>query len=88
MEERRVYDYGSESSMSVWDWLLTLILASIPVVGFILLIMWSFSGSESRSKSNWAKATLIIQFAGVILMVLFWTSMAASLAASGIFNNF
>ena len=41
------------------DWLVTLLLASIPVVNLIMLFIWAFGGDTNPNKSNWAKAGLI-----------------------------
>jgi len=41
------------------DWFLTLLIAAIPLVGFIMLFVWAFSGGTNPSKANWAKATLL-----------------------------
>ena len=41
------------------DWLVTLLLASIPVVNLIMLFIWAFGSDTNPNKSNWAKAGLI-----------------------------
>ena len=53
--------------MSVKDWLITNLIAMIPLVGFIMLFVWAFSSTENVNKTNWAKAHLI--FAGIILAI-------------------
>ena len=65
-------------TMSVGDWMLTMLITSIPVVGFIMLFVWAFGDSTNPSKKNWAKATLIF-FA--ILFVLYMIIGAAILGA-------
>ena len=49
----------NNTPVSVGDWVLTIFIAAIPVVGFIMLFIWAFGGNAQKSKENWAKATLI-----------------------------
>lgn len=48
-----------EAVVSVGEWLITLLIASIPLVNIIMLLIWAFSGNTKLSKANWAKATLV-----------------------------
>ncbi len=41
------------------DWVLTLFIAAIPLVGLIMLFVWGFGSSTNPNKANWAKALLI-----------------------------
>jgi hypothetical protein len=50
------------------EWMLTMFIMGIPLVGFIMLLVWAFSSGTNPSKSAWAKATLIW---GVILTVIY-----------------
>ncbi len=50
---------GLEAVVSVGEWLITLLIASIPLVNIIMLLIWAFSGNTKLSKANWAKATLV-----------------------------
>lgn len=50
---------GLEAVVSVGEWLVTLLIASIPLVNIIMLLIWAFSDNTKLSKANWAKATLI-----------------------------
>ena len=47
------------SVMSVQDWIITILLASIPLVNIIMLFIWAFGSDTNKNKQNWAKATLI-----------------------------
>ena len=44
---------------SLGAWMLTIFLASLPIVGVVMLLIWSFGSGTSPAKSNWAKATLL-----------------------------
>lgn len=45
--------------MTVKDWLITLLLLSIPIVNIVLLFVWAFGDSTGEQKANFAKAQLI-----------------------------
>lgn len=72
--------------MSVKDWVITILLTSIPLVGLILLFVWAFGNDGNQIRSNWAKgyllATLIvIVLAFLIILPIF--GLAIFSAASG-----
>ena len=75
--------------MSVKDWVITLLLTAIPLVGIILLFVWAFGNDGNQIRQNWAKGNLIL--AGIILglyllvAVLFFGMFAASTASSGFY---
>lgn len=54
----------------VGTWLLQYLVASIPVIGFIILIIWAFDNSNKLRK-NWAAATLIWMIITLILAIFF-----------------
>lgn len=47
------------TEMSVGQWVLTLFLSSLNIIGLILLFVWAFSSDTPISKKNYARATLI-----------------------------
>ena len=49
----------NQGTQSVGQWMLTLFLTFIPLVGIIMLFVWAFGSSAHPEKSNWAKAMLI-----------------------------
>lgn len=56
--------------MSIKDWMITILITAIPLVGFVMLFVWAFGGgSTNPNKQNWAKATLI-WFAIIIALYL------------------
>ncbi len=72
--------------MSVKDWLITLVIVAIPLVGFIMLFVYAFSDSENVNRKNWAKANLIllaIIFALVFLVFVIFGTWIASSAMDG-----
>lgn len=64
-------DRQSEAEIvSLWEWVLTLVIAAIPLIGFIMLFVWGFGGGTNPNKANWARATLLILVLGFALSVL------------------
>ena len=59
--------------MTVGDWIITLILVSIPFVNLIALIYWALSSSTNINKKNYAIATFIIMLViiGLVVVLLF-----------------
>ena len=58
--------------VSIKDWLITLLIAAIPIVGFVMLFVWGFGDSTNINKANWAKATLLwIAILGVLYFLMF-----------------
>ena len=53
--------------LSMGDYLLMFILLAIPVVNFIVCILWIISGNSNPNKRNFAKAWLILAVIGTIL---------------------
>jgi len=51
---------STESVMSVKDWLITMLIISIPLVGFIMIFVWAFGDNTNKNKANWAKASLLL----------------------------
>lgn len=61
----------NKTVVSIGDWVLTLFIVSIPLVGFVMLFIWAFASENiSQSKANWAKATLIWMAIGIIFSSL------------------
>lgn len=75
-------DFQNKSIVSIANWVVTMIIMAIPVVNFIMLLVWAFSSSTPKSKSNWAKAALILMVIGFVFIILFWGSIAAFMSSS------
>jgi hypothetical protein len=68
----------SASVMKMGEWVLSIIISCIPLVGIIMLFVWAFSGDVNANKKNWAKAMLVIQLIGIVLIVLLYIFVLAS----------
>jgi len=58
--------------VTVGDWVITIFITAIPIIGFIMLFVWAFGGGTNVNKANWAKATLIWFVIVVGLYILFF----------------
>ncbi|NCU36977.1 MAG: hypothetical protein GX103_13355 [Bacteroidales bacterium] len=66
-----------QAPVTVGDWVLTILITAIPLVGVIMLFVWAFSGGTNVSKANWAKAILIWMLVGLVLTILFWGALGS-----------
>lgn len=58
--------------MGVGNWILTLIITAIPIVGFIMLIVWAVGGSPKfPARRNWAIAQFILMAIFIALGIIF-----------------
>lgn len=71
--------------MKTGQWMLTIFLTGIPLVGFILLLVWAFSSDTNPSKSAWARATLLW---GVIISVIYVFIYVLLVVIMGLSNGF
>lgn len=77
-----IYPEQRESVVTVKDWLLVMLLMSIPLVNLVMPFVWAFGGGDiPESKKNWAKAmllwALIIIGIYIILLVINVISIAS-----------
>ena len=63
-----------QSIVKTNEWVVTLLIAAIPLINIIMLFVWAFGGSTNPNKANWAKASLIwiaIIFGFFLLVITF-----------------
>jgi uncharacterized BrkB/YihY/UPF0761 family membrane protein len=82
-----VYQTYDTSPMSVGDWVITMILLAIPIVGLVMLIYWIVSSTGNVNRRNYCLATVII--AAIILVIgiiiaIFFGGMAAIMSHHGV----
>lgn len=75
------------NEVSVGEWVITILIASLPLIGLIMLFVWAFGDASNPSKKNWAIATLIWFAIGIvlfiILIIMFWAFFAAMFSGMG-----
>ncbi len=67
------------SKVSTKEWVITLFVTALPVVGFIMLIIWAFGGDTKQSKANWAKGKLIWMSICLIVALLIIGTFGSSI---------
>lgn len=60
----------NEKVISTGEWVASKFILLIPIVNIIFLFIWAFNKQESKNKSNWAKATLIVYILRVFIYAL------------------
>lgn len=65
------------------DWIVTMILSSIPIVGIIMILVWAFGGGAKPSKKNYARAMIIMAIIGIVLGIISSILFAGIFAAIG-----
>ena len=75
IQSNPVNDSQQYTPISVGEWVITIIIIAIPIVGFIMLFVWGFGSNTQPSKANWAKATLIMIGISIVLSFLFLGSL-------------
>lgn len=69
--------------VSVGEWIVTMILAAIPLVNLIMLFVWGFGDNTKVSKANWAKATLIFIAIAIVIWLIVAIAIGSAFFASG-----
>jgi len=67
---------GRDDVISTLGWIVILILLIIPIVGLVVYIIWAF-GKGNLNRRNYARASLILMLAGIILSVVFGVAFYA-----------
>lgn len=84
----------AEPSMSFVHWIVILLLPYIPMIGsfayIVLLLVWAFGKTATTTRKNWARASLLLLFIGMILMFTMMPSLFAMLSegdVSGVLDS-
>ena len=75
------------SVVSISDWIITMILMMLPLINIILLFVWAFGNNTSESKANWAKASLIMYLIGIIIIIIFYSTIIALVVGIAALGN-
>ena len=68
----------AETADSVGSWMLTMLLAGIPLLGLAYVLYLAFGSGRSASKKNWARATLVWGIIGSVLVLVLYAALGAS----------
>lgn len=71
------------------EWVLNLFLVAIPILGFILLLVWAFGSKTAPSKKNWARGNLVWILIGIIIAIaLTVAAIAMGIPVQDYFMNY
>ena len=65
--------------LTVGDWMITILITGLPLIGLVMLFVWAFSRGENPSKRNWAVANLAWLAIGAILAFIIFGGMIMAL---------
>jgi Na+/melibiose symporter-like transporter len=66
--EHHMRDDSENNYISVGSWMGMMFITAIPVIGWIMILVWAFSG-ENESRKNYYRALLIWVMIGVLFVV-------------------
>jgi uncharacterized membrane protein YqjE len=59
----------SNNEMKPIDWTITLFVASLPLIGLIMLFVWAFGDNPNTVRQNFAKGYLIFLAIGIVIAI-------------------
>jgi len=67
-----------DKPLTVGDWIITLIILSIPLVGLIFLLYWALSSTSNANRKNFCIAYLVLAliFIAIFVALLFMGILA------------
>ena len=74
-------------TLSVKDWVINMIVVSLPVIGLIMLLVWAFSDDTNIHKKNWAKGMLIFYLISVAIAFILIFFMGGIAFPTGAMNQ-
>ncbi len=74
-ETNIVYQENETKVMKTSEWVVTLLITGIPLVGIIMLIVWALGDDYNITRKNYAKAALILMAIMITLTILFYASL-------------
>lgn len=83
MDSTTLHTSNDAPVIGIGEWLLTLFITAIPIVGFVMLFVWGFGASTNPTKANFAKATLILMVVGLVLWFLFIGAIIGAIMSAG-----
>ena len=81
MENNTMATDPNKAVMTMGEWLITLIVLAIPCVNVIMYFVWAF-GNGNENRKNFCRAGLIVMAVGIVLSLILYAVVGASLAAA------
>ena len=71
-KNKKAKEENTDKSMTFFDCLVTFFIGGIPVIGFIMLLIWSFSSEKIKGRATIARAFLLWPvFVSLLISVIF-----------------
>jgi hypothetical protein len=77
-----IQNQQGEQPVTLGEWMITMLITAIPLVGIIMLFVWAFGSGTNTSKANWAKASLLWIVIGVVIGLVFLGSIITAMMAA------
>ncbi len=77
MENNNYLEPRRDEIVSIKEWVITMLIMSIPIVNIVMIFVWAFGGTAKESKANYFKASLIMAAIGILIAVLFYGIMSS-----------
>jgi hypothetical protein len=74
-------DYSNSSAydvLSTWGFVGSLIVMSLPLIGFIMSIVWASGGTTNLNRRNLARGYLLIMGLGILLSIILTFALVSS----------
>ncbi len=75
----------NQKPLNFKEWALNIFLASLPLIGLILLLVWAFNETGNIHRKEWAKGMLLLYVIGFVLAILFLFAFGGFAILSGDF---
>ncbi|MCR5530213.1 MAG: hypothetical protein K6F49_13460 [Saccharofermentans sp.] len=73
--------------ISMWGYFGYELLFAIPVVGFIILLVFAFGGTSNKNVKNFARSKFCCAIIAVVLSVVLFAILAATGVAAEVFGG-
>jgi hypothetical protein len=77
---------SKDKPLTVGEYIIMFILMGIPLVGFILMLVWAFGSDVNTNKKNYSRAILILGVISSLIVILL--SILLPLLFAGLFSSF
>ena len=59
-----------KDEVSVKEWLITMLIMSIPIVNFVMTFVWAFGSNTKPSKANFFKASILMAVITIAVIIV------------------
>jgi len=74
-------DSELEEPVSFGDWMLSILLMTIPCVNIVMIFVWAFGSGTKKSKANYFRAMLVWTLIWTVLTIIMMIGIGGMIAA-------